>query len=69
MPKVILERPKCIGCGSCESVCPKYWKLGDDGKVNLIGSKSQGENFELEVEEAGCNTQAVEICPVQCIKV
>jgi ferredoxin len=69
MAKIILERQKCIGCGSCEAVCPKYFKLVEDGKATLLGSKSQGENFELEVKETGCTQQAAENCPVQCIKV
>jgi ferredoxin len=68
MAKVILEVQKCIGCGSCEAVCSKFWKLGDEGKVSLAGSKPKGENFELEVEEFGCNSDAAENCPVQCIK-
>jgi len=67
--KIILERDKCIGCGSCQAVCPKYWKLSDDGKADLIGSKQSNKNHELEVEEAGCNQEAVEACPVQCIQI
>ena len=69
MAKIILEVQKCIGCGSCEAVCSKYWKLGDDGKAKLAGSQPVGENFELEVKEIGCNREAAETCPVQCIKV
>lgn len=68
MAKVILEVQKCIGCGSCEAVCSKFWKLGDEGKVNLVGGKPNGENIELEVTEFGCNSDAAENCPVQCIK-
>lgn len=69
MAKIILEREKCIGCGSCEAVCPKFWKLAEDGKADLLGSKAQDGNFELEVEEVGCHQQAAENCPVQCIKI
>lgn len=69
MAKIILEVQKCIGCGSCEAVCPKFWKLGDDGKAKLADSKPAGENFELEVKEIGCNREAAETCPVQCIKI
>lgn len=69
MAKIILENSKCIGCGSCETVCPKYWKLGDNGKIELLGSKRKGDDFELELKEVGCNKEAVESCPVQCIKI
>jgi ferredoxin len=70
MSKIILERDKCIGCGACEAVCPKYWKISQDGKTNLKGSKKEeGENYALELEEIDCNNQAAESCPVQCIHI
>jgi len=67
--KIIQEREKCIGCGSCVAICPKYWEMADDGKAHLKNSKINEEtkNHELEVEKVECNQQAVEGCPVQCI--
>jgi len=61
MAKIVYEREKCIGCGSCENVCPKYWKVSQDGKAEFLGSQ--------EMEEIGCNKEAVDVCPVQCIKI
>ncbi len=69
MAKIVLEVQKCIGCGSCEAVCSKFWKLGEDGKVQLLGSQLNGDNFELEVKNIECNSEAAENCPVQCIKI
>lgn len=69
MAKIILEVQKCIGCGSCEAVCSKFWKLGDDGKVQLLGAVANGDNLELEVKNVECNRDAAENCPVQCIKI
>lgn len=71
MPKIILEKEKCIGCGSCETLCPAHWKLTGDGKVELIGSKqvSGTDNFEKEVKGLGCNQAAADSCPVKCIKI
>lgn len=63
MVKIILERGKCIGCGSCEVLCLKYWKMADDGKVNYLGPE------ELKEEEIGCNQEAADACPVQCIRI
>lgn len=62
MVKIILEREKCIGCGSCEALCPKYWKLADDSKIDFLGSKEG-------ISEVECNQEAAESCPVQCIKI
>ena len=67
MPKIILEREKCIGCSACEAVCQEYWKMADDGKTNLLGAEEQGENEVLEAQEVGCNKDAADACPVQCI--
>lgn len=70
MAKVILDRDICIGCGSCQALCPKYWEMADDAKVDLVGSqKTSGERYELEVQDIECNRQAEEACPVQCIHV
>lgn len=70
MSKVILERNLCIGCGSCQALCPKYWEMGDDAKINLSGSQKAGdEKYELELADISCNQQASEACPVQCIHI
>ena len=67
--KIIQERKKCIGCGSCAAVCEKFFEMGDDGLVNLKGAKQNGENFELEVKDAACVQDAADICPAQVIKI
>lgn len=69
MVKIVLEREKCIGCGACQALCPKYWEISDDGKINLLGSKAVAgtENYELEIKEVECNQEATDSCPVQCI--
>ncbi len=67
--KIIQERSKCVGCGSCAAVCPKFFEMADDGLASLKGGRQAGENFELEIESADCATEAANICPVQIIKV
>lgn len=70
MPKVIQEREKCIGCGSCAALCPKYWEMAEDGKSRLLNSIQKGEgNFELEVVDIECNKEAADSCPVQIIHI
>ncbi len=68
MAKIKLEREKCIGCGSCAAVCPKYFEMSEDGKSHLRGVNQQIME-ELEVEKLECAESAVEACPVQCIHV
>jgi len=69
MPKIIHEVEKCIGCGACAAVCPDFWEMGDEGKSVLKGGKKVGKKFELTVKEAGCNEDAANTCPVQCITI
>ena len=70
MPKVIQEREKCIGCGSCAALCPNYWEMAEDGKSRFKKSNQNAEgNYELEVENIECNQEAADACPVQVIHI
>jgi len=69
MPKIIHEIEKCIGCGACTAVCPDFFKLGNDGKARLKGSKKVGKNEELTLKDVKCAKDAEGTCPVQCIHV
>jgi ferredoxin len=70
MAKIIHEREKCIGCGSCAALCPKFFEMADDGKARLLeGQKNAEGNDELEVEEVGCAQEAADACPVQIIHI
>lgn len=68
MVKIKHEVEKCIGCGSCAALCPKYFEMIDSGKAHLIGSVSQ-EIEELEIEKIECAESASEVCPSQCIHI
>lgn len=57
--KIVQEQDKCIGCGACAAVCPDNWVM-KDGK---------GAPKKTQVKEVGCNKEAADACPVQCIKV
>ena len=69
--KIVHEKSKCIGCGSCAAVCPRLFELTEEGKAHLKGAEidTQTEKEELEVTEADCAKEAVEVCPVKCIRI
>ncbi len=69
MYRIIHEHKKCIGCGACEAVCSKFFELDENGISHLKGSKVEGENEVLEVEDPGCAKEAAEMCPVNIIHV
>ncbi|MDP3990778.1 MAG: ferredoxin [Candidatus Nealsonbacteria bacterium] len=69
MAKIILEQEKCIGCGTCQALCPKYWKMAEDGKAVMISEEGKEEKVEMEVKDISCNKDAADSCPVQCIRI
>jgi len=56
MPKAKVNGELCIGCGTCESLCPNVFKI-EDGKSKVVS------------EDCGdCNCQeVVDGCPVNAI--
>jgi ferredoxin len=71
MPKIILERFKCIGCGSCCNVCGEFFEMSEDGKSHLKESKLDTKKNieEREINEVGCVKEAAERCPMGCIHI
>lgn len=69
--RIIHERKKCIGCGSCVVLCPKFWEMAEDGKSHLKKSKKDTKtgNEELEIDKIECNQEAADACPIQIIHI
>jgi len=62
MPKVIVDKDLCIGCGLCADTCPEVFYLEDDGKAEV---KSQ----EAATANLACSKDAAATCPTEAIKV
>jgi len=56
--KISVNREECIGCGAC-TTCANF-EMDGDNKAKAI---------ESMVDDVGCNQDAADICPVNCIKV
>jgi len=71
MPKIIHERKKCIGCGSCAAICPDFFEMdAKEGLANLKNSKRLADGSEeLEIDKIDCIKEASDVCPVQIIKI
>ncbi|MFH0840836.1 MAG: ferredoxin [bacterium] len=54
---VRINKNLCIGCGSCTVMCPNNFRMGDDGKSEVINP-----------EGSDCDQQAIEVCPVGAIE-
>ena len=58
MKKLIVDKNKCIGCGTCIFIAPKAFKLGKDGKSEVL------KNADIESKEV---KEAIDACPVSAI--
>ena len=57
--RVFVDEEECIGCGSCEEICPEVFVLNEDTeKAEVINPEGGPEDL---IEEA------MEACPVECI--
>lgn len=61
MPKIVLDKEKCIGCGACQVLCPEYFEMDEYGKSKI-------KKKEVDKSEINSIQEAIEGCPVQCIK-
>ena len=58
--KIKIDKNKCIGCGTCILLASKTFKLGEDGKSEVI---------EPHGDDEATIKQAIESCPVQAIEI
>lgn len=56
--KLVVDKEKCIGCGTCTAMAGKSFKIGDDGKAQVI---SPAGDDEIIVQSA------IDGCPVSAI--
>lgn len=70
--RIEYDRKSCIGAGVCVAVAPAHWKMGDDGKAELLGGKKEASGKvtkEIDDKDLAVNKQAAEGCPAIVIKV
>lgn len=67
--KIVLDTSKCISCGTCEALCSKFFVMKDGTTVSLRGSQRINGKEELETQGDDCVKEAVDNCPVQCIRI
>ncbi len=51
-----VDKEKCIGCGTCSSVCEEVFEMRDDNKAHVKVQKN-----------IPCVKEAIESCPVDAI--
>ncbi|MBR9702360.1 ferredoxin [Candidatus Pacearchaeota archaeon] len=51
-----VDKKKCIGCGTCVSVCPQVFVMGSDNKAKVKAQK-----------DIPCVDEAIKSCPSDAI--
>ncbi len=59
MPKIKIDKNKCIGCFACVSLCPDSFKIVNDKAIPI----------KETVKEIINEKEAAECCPQQAIKI
>ena len=57
--KITIDKNLCIGCGTCTAIASKSFKIGSDGKAEVIEPMGDEEKIIQE---------AIDSCPVAAIK-
>jgi len=56
--KVVVDKNKCIGCGACVAIAGKSFRIGSDGKSEVLVGPGDSEKLIQ---------QAIDSCPVGAI--
>ena len=56
---VYIDEEECVGCGSCEEICPEVFKLNEETEKGVVVKPSGGPEDLIE--------EAMEACPTECI--
>jgi ferredoxin len=57
--RVVIDEDECIGCGTCQELCPDVFELDEDSQKARVIMPEGGPEDLIE--------EAIESCPVSCI--
>jgi ferredoxin len=56
---VYIDEDECIGCGSCEEICPEVFRLNEETEKAEVAKPKGGPEDLIQ--------EAIDTCPVSCI--
>jgi len=57
--KVEIDRSGCISCGVCEAICPKVFRLDDEGLAEVIIQPEEQDKVQAAQAAADCPTAVI----------
>ena len=59
MNKLKVDKNQCIGCGTCISLYPDFFKIGADGKAQIIDDIKDIDEDKIKEIVASCPMAAI----------
>lgn len=56
---VTIAEGACVGCGSCEALCPEVFQMTDRGTAEAISEVTEATLADVK--------EAINMCPMDCI--
>jgi ferredoxin len=57
--KVTIDLDRCIGCGTCEELCPDVFVVGDDGFAHVLVADSAAWADDVVAAAESCPQDAI----------
>ena len=61
MTRVVVDRDRCVGSGTCEALAPDLFEVGDDGVVGLLRQDPAGDHEAARDAVSACPTGALSL--------
>jgi len=59
--QIVVDQGVCIGCGSCEAICPEYFTLNSQGKSSVKKAYSEEDKDIIKEAQDNCPVGAISI--------
>lgn len=62
MTRIVVDRDRCIGSGTCEALAPAVFEVDDDGVMTVLHPEPGDEELpDVEDAVAACPTRALSL--------
>ena len=61
MTRVLVDRERCVGSGTCEALAPDLFEVGDDGVVEVLRADPTGDDEAARDAVSACPTRALSL--------
>lgn len=59
MSKPIVNEESCIGCGTCQAICPEVFEVQGDSKSHVLEADYDALKDKIEESITACPVQAI----------